>query len=456
MATIVTPPRPEDAITSGKMSALQIGAVALCVLINALDGFDVLAVAFTAAPISREWGLSPTDVGALFSVGLAGMGVGAFFLSPLGDKFGRRPMILACLVILAVGMLLSALTTSLGGLLWMRFITGLGIGGMLASINTIVAEYATAKRRNLCISLMALGYPLGAAFGGLAAVPLINAFGWHSVYLMGGVAAIVLIPLALWLIPESVQFLITRRPRKALERINSVMRRIDRPELTVLPERDLTGLNRPQKLSAVLGPDLLRTTVLVLILNITVMMTVYFAVSWTPKILSELGFSDSIGIYASLMMNLSGAVGCLLFGLMANRFGLRRLSALVFVALGLALTAFGLVPPVAGALIIAAFVLGFFINTAITCLYTILPTVFPAGVRATGTGIGLGGGRIGAVAGPYLAGVLIAAGWDRSAFCIALALPMIIAVMALFGLKQLERPRQEGGSPISEPAAAAR
>lgn len=458
MAAVIAPSRPEDAITSGKMSGLQIAAIALCVLINALDGFDVLAVAFTAAPISREWGLSPVDVGGLFSAGLAGMGLGAFFLSPLGDKFGRRPMILACLVILSVGMLASAATTSLEQLMLMRFVTGLGIGGMLASINTIVAEYASAKRRNLCISLMALGYPLGAAFGGLAAVPLINAFGWHSVYLLGGIAALVIMPLAFFFMPESIQFLVARQPKRALERANAVLGRMGKPLLSALPVRTAEAAHE-QRLSAVLGRELIGTTALVLLLNMAVMATVYFAISWTPKILSQLGFSDSIGIYASLMMNLAGAVGCLLFGLMANRFGLRRLSIVVFVGMALALTAFGLVPPVASALVVAAFVLGFFINTAITCLYTILPVVFPASVRATGTGIGLGGGRIGAVAGPYLAGVLIAAGLDRAAFCMALALPMIVAALTLLGLKGISaRSRQEPqalADVAPEPAKAA-
>ncbi|WP_260923973.1 MFS transporter [Novosphingobium sp. 9] len=411
-----------------RMTAFQIAAVGLCVAINALDGFDVLAVAFTAPAISRDWGLGPAQIGGLFSAGLAGMGVGAFTISPLGDRKGRRPAILLCLTLLTVGMAFSALCGSLGELAAMRFITGLGIGGVLASINTVVAEYATAKRRSLAIACMALGYPIGATLGGLAAVPLIAAFGWHSVYVLGAILAAVMVPLVLWLLPESVQFLSVRRPVNALARINRVRARMNRAPLDTIPMPEAAQAGQARPLDLLRGP-MLGATALVLLLNISVMATVYFTISWTPKILSQLGFSDSIGIYAATMMNLAGAIGCLLFGLLANRFGLRRLSIVTFAGMGLALTAFGLVPAEAGALIAAAFAAGFFLNTAITCLYTILPQVFAPATRATGTGIGLGGGRIGAVAGPYVAGLLMAAGWDRATYCLALAAPMLLAIV---------------------------
>ncbi len=432
-------PYPQHADPGEKMTAFQIAAIGVCVLINALDGFDVLAIAFTAPAISREWGLSPTQIGGLFSAGLAGMGIGAFTISPLGDKLGRRPAILFCLALLTIGMTSSALTDSLQSLALTRVVTGLGIGGILASINTVVAEYASARRRSLAISCMALGYPVGATIGGLAAVPLIESFGWRAVYVLGAAAAAVLIPLVLWLLPESIQFLTARRPAGALDKINRVRARLNQMPLAVLPEPAKDARAREGSIADLFRGEMLKSTVLVLLLNICVMATVYFTISWTPKILSELGFSDSIGIYASLMMNVAGAIGCLLFGLMANRFGLRNLSAVVFLGMALALAAFGLAPAQAGMLIVTAFVAGFFLNTSITCLYTILPQVFLPATRATGTGIGLGGGRIGAVLGPYLAGMLIDGGWSRAAYCIALAVPMLLALTILTALPSFRR-----------------
>jgi len=438
VSVAVAGPSPEHRLVGDTMTPFQIAAIGVCVLINALDGFDVLAIAFTAPAISREWGLSPTQVGGLFSAGLAGMGLGAFTIAPLGDKFGRRPAILFCLALLTVGMLLSAYVGSLSELAITRIVTGLGIGGILASINTAVAEFASPRRRSLAISCMALGYPVGATIGGLAAVPLIQAFGWRSVYVLGAAVAALLIPMVLALLPESVHFLTARRPTRAIEKINRVRARFRQPPLAVLPEPVAYVAGEQNRVSDLFRGQMLATTFLVLMLNICVMATVYFTVSWTPKMLSQLGFSDSIGIYASLMMNAAGAIGCLLFGLFANRFGLRNLSAATFLGMGLALAAFGLAPAQAGALIVTAFIAGFFLNTSITCLYTILPQVFAPATRSTGTGIGLGGGRIGAVLGPYMAGVLIAADWSRAAYCIALALPMLVAIVVLFALPKAQ------------------
>jgi len=422
------------------MTGFQIAAIGTCVAISALDGFDVLAIAFTAPAISRAWGLNPTQVGGLFSAGLAGMGIGAFVLSPLGDRFGRRPAILLCLALLTIGMVASAFTRDLTQMAITRVVTGLGIGGVLASINTVVAEYASPRRRSLAIACMALGYPVGATLGGLASVPLIAAFGWPAVFLLGGVLAALLVPVVLWLLPESLQFLLARRPRGALRKVNRVRARLGQAALAALPAPRPAGPEDRGRMSGLFRGRMLLTTLMVLLLNISVMATVYFAVSWTPKILTELGFRDSIGIYAALMMNVAGAIGCLLYGLLANRFGLRNLSAAVFVGMGTALVAFGIVPASTTPLIVSAFVLGFFLNTAITCLYAILPQVFAPAVRSTGTGIGLGGGRIGAVLGPYIAGILMSQGWSRAEYCTALAMPMLLAIVTLFLLPRLTAP----------------
>lgn len=161
----------------------------------------------------------------------------------------------------------------------------------------------------------------------------------------------------LWLLPESIQFLTARRPTGALEKINRVQRKLGCPPLDGLPPVTAQAARSRPGFADLFSGRMLAPTILVMLLNMSVMATVYFAISWTPKILSGLGFSDSIGIYASMMMNVAGVIGCLLFGLLANRFGLRNLSTAVFVGMGLALTAYGLAPPRAVALIAAIAIL---------------------------------------------------------------------------------------------------
>jgi benzoate transport len=420
------------------MTRFQIGVVALCIFIAGLDGFDVLVVAFTAPAIAKDWALNPAALGVLFSAGLAGMGFGALLIAPLGDKVGRRPTILLCLFILFAGMLSSAFAPSLIELAALRFFTGLGIGAVLANINIVVAEYASARRRELCIALMSVGYPIGATLGGVAAVYLLQVWGWRSVYVFGALVALVLIPVTMLYLPESVAFLLARRPAGALEKLNRIFARLGRPALESLPAIHSTGkLERKPSLLTIFHPQFLSSTLATAFLYFSTMSTCYFLLSWTPKLLTDLGLSVSGGISGSLLMNVGGTAGCILYGFYASRLGVRRLA--VFFMLGLvAMTiVFGILPANAGVLLAAALALGFFLHTSITVLYVVVPTVFPAELRATGTGFSMSVGRLGAVAGPLLAGWLIAAGFDRPVYFTTLAVPMLAAVACLFCVRQL-------------------
>src|SRR5689334_19171265 len=161
------------ALDERPMNAFQITAVAICVFLMMIDGFDVLAIAFTAPLLAKEWHLTPPQIGALISWGLAGMTAGSLFILPFADRLGRRWMILLSLGLVSIGMLLAAVCGSQQQLMAIRFFTGLGIGSMLASINTIVAEYSSGKHRPLALGVNAAGYPIGATVGGIAAAIII-------------------------------------------------------------------------------------------------------------------------------------------------------------------------------------------------------------------------------------------------------------------------------------------
>ncbi len=217
------------------MVSFQWGVISLCFLINMLDGFDVLVMAFTAASVSADWGLTGTQLGYLLSAGLVGMAVGSLFIAPWADRYGRRPLILVCVAIAGFGMLLSSWATSPEMLGALRLVTGLGIGGILASSYVIAGEYANKKWRSMAISLQTTAYALGATVGGIFAAQIIPETGWRSVFFYGGIATLVTLPvLALWL-PESLAFLISRQPRKALDHINTLLDRIHISPLHELP-----------------------------------------------------------------------------------------------------------------------------------------------------------------------------------------------------------------------------
>lgn len=227
---------PREEMNNKTMNSFQWFVIGICILLNVIDGFDVLVMAFTASSVSSEWGLSGAELGALLSAGLFGMGAGSLFLAPWADKIGRRPLILLCLLICAVSITCSSFVHNATQLGIMRFITGLGIGGILASSNVIASEYASLRWRSLAVSLQSTGYAIGATVGGMIAIALIGHFGWRSVFLAGGLTTLSMFVVAFFTLPESLDYLLVKQPKNALERINQLTQRIGLTRLERLPK----------------------------------------------------------------------------------------------------------------------------------------------------------------------------------------------------------------------------
>jgi benzoate transport len=432
------------------MTLFQIVIVILCVLIAALDGFDVLAIAYTAPSIAHQWGLSPANLGVVFSAGPLGMGVGAAVITPIADRLGRRPVVVLSLVILAVGMFASAFGSNLTELSIMRAFTGIGIGSALASVNVVVAEYASDRRRSLAISLMTIGYPAGATLGGFFSIYLISAYGWPSVYVFGAlVAALLLVLVLLWL-PESIDYLISRRPKNALATTNRIMARMGHPPVDELPAYVRVDEAPDTSLLTIFRQPYLTSTIASSLAYFGVLFTVYFVLSWTPRLLTEHGFSVSGGISGALLMNIAGVVGCLVYGFAANAIGPRRLAGLFMVGFFVSTALFGVAPSNTTALLSATLLTGFCLFTSATALYVVVPAAFPSTVRSTGTGFSIGMGRAGAIAGPLVAGLLIGSGWSRAVYCIALAAPALIAAVSVYWIGLFDAPQPEKGAPQPE------
>lgn len=425
------------------MRPFQILAVALCVLISMIDGFDVLTVAFTGPSIAADWSLTPPQLGLVFSAGLAGMVLGSILIAPLADSLGRRPIVLLCLLIMTLGMAATAWSGNLEQLLALRVFTGLGMGGVLAGINTVVAEYASDRRRDLAISFMAIGYPIGAMLGGLASSSIIGLLGWHAVFVFGAAASALMLPLVFLFMPESVEFLLTRRPSCALQQLNALRIRLGLPALKQLPDATSTRPAPRVGLIEVFRAGMARSTMLICLAYFLLMVSFYFLANWTPKILVSMGLSVQQGISGSVLMNLGGIGGGLLLGLLAPRLGLTRLTAALLLLCFACVAWFGLTQAELSGLLVLAGAIGFFMFGSMIGLYALAPAVFPAAVRATGTGLALGVGRLGATVGPALAGVLIGAQWTRAEYFCALGLPLILAALCVASM----RPQQQTLAP---------
>lgn len=394
------------------MGRFQYLAIGICIVLNMIDGFDVLVMAFTAASVSAEWNLSGAQVGLLLSAGLFGMAAGSLFIAPWADRFGRRPLILLCLALSGAGMLLSALSQTPLQLALLRGLTGLGIGGILASSNVIASEYASKRWRGLAVSLQSTGYALGATLGGLLAVWLLGHWGWRSVFLFGGIVTVSVIPLVLLWLPESLDFLLARRPANALARINRLATRLGHPALAQLPDQQLRDKHMPNGFRQLLTPAMRRTTLVIWLLFFLVMFGFYFVMSWTPKLLVAAGLSAQQGITGGVLLSVGGILGAALIGGLSSRWPLTRVLSifmLVTAALLMLFVANGATVATALAL---GLLIGLFSNGCVAGLYALSPVVYDASVRATGVGWGIGIGRIGAILSPTVAGVLLDGGWQ--------------------------------------------
>ena len=418
---------PRSIMADSPMRLRQIVAVTVCFLLNALDGFDVLAVTFAAPGIAKDWAVGPGAIGIIVSTGLVGMVIGSLTLGQLADRIGRRRQILLCLGIMTIGMFASAFAMGVVSLGLLRVLTGLGLGAMLAAINAMSAEFANRRRRDLAVSIMAAGYPVGGIIGGWGAAQLLRTHGWEAIFLFGGVATLAMVPLVLAFLPESIGWLATRGGPNALARINAILRRLGQPQAA-----QLIALEEPKASMRSLFADRYRVVTIALIVMYGLhMMTFYYALGWAPSLVVVLGFDPSRATIVSVFMNSGGAIGGLVPGLLSPRLGLRPLVIFGLAGAAVAVAAFGAVPPELVLLQGAAFVLGFLSNGSVVGLYALIANVYPTTLRATGTGAVIGFGRFGAAFGPFAAGQLLAAGAGRGTTSLLLALGSGIAALVL-------------------------
>ncbi|GGB42955.1 MFS transporter [Sphingomonas metalli] len=410
------------------MAVVQLLAVLLCLSMNLMDGFDLLAMSFTAPAVAAEWTIAPDRLGLLFSAGLAGMAAGALALSPLADIIGRRRTILLCLVFVASGMIGAGMSHSFAQLSAARIVTGIGVGAIISSTGAMVYEFASDRYRGLAMGAMAVCFPAGATLGGGVALLLIDGFGWRGVFLAGGAATAVLIPLVALYLPESPSFLAQTGHAADAERARDMLARMERP--LPIAARPAERQSFAGKIAEIVGPGLRRSSLALGGLFLLVMLSFYFIINWAPKLVTMLGATGRDGIAAGLYLNIGGMAGGLIAGLAISRYGLSRVTQVAVGAMGLAVGWFGIAASAGGAILISsALGLGFTMFATMASIYMLLAAAFPPRVRVTAAGLIATAGRVGSVLGPLVGGSLLAAGLTPELICILLAVPALMAAM---------------------------
>lgn len=425
---------PQAILSESAMKPLQIVVVALSIALNALDGFDVLAISFASPGIAAEWGIDRAALGVVLSMELIGMAIGSILLGNLADRIGRRPTTLGCLVVMAGGMALATHAQSVIMLGLIRFFTGLGIGGMLACTNAIVAEFSNARHRNLAVAIMASGYPMGAILGGSIASSLLTDGNWRDVFTFGAIVSAAFLPLAFFLLPESIGFHAQRRRPDALVRINAILKRLGHASASGLPPiSDDAG--KPS-FAALFAPGMARGTILLTLAYFCHIMTFYFILKWIPKIVVDMGYPASQAGGVLVWANVGGLIGASLLSFLTYRVAVRRLVIGAMVVSTVMVIVFGQGQQTLAGLATIAGAAGFFTNAGVVGLYALFAKAFPTEVRAGGTGFVIGVGRGGAALGPIVAGILFTAGFGLSGVAVIMACGSLFGAIAVLMLKE--------------------
>jgi benzoate transport len=420
-------------IRRAPMGRFQVMAVAIALVLILIDGFDVAVMAYAAPALSREWGLDPVTLGFLLSASLFGMAAGSIFLTPLADRIGRRRLTIISMAIISAGMILSVISTGPAQLLAFRALTGLGVGGMMANLNVLVAEYASDKRRGSIIGIYAAGYPIGATIGGFVAGPLIPAFGWQSAFLIGAVLSVVMFAVSWLFLPESLEFLLVRRPAGALEKANRILAKIGRPALAALPPVAAAEVSRGAVREIMTSPVRARTLML-WIGYACLVAAYYFANTWTPKIMAAASGDDSLGVTVGVIANFGGIVGCFIFSALAIRYRSNRLLVAVLAGGAAAYLLFGLVFSQVSVAVVVALFLGILTTAGIAGFYAVAPGVYTARARATGIGWMIGIGRLVSIVAPIMVGYLISGGWRPESIFFLFAVPLAASALCIVAL----------------------
>jgi AAHS family 4-hydroxybenzoate transporter-like MFS transporter len=434
-----TSPPPVDVaqfIDAQPVGGFQIRLLLTCAAVLFLDGFDTQAIGFVAPALAREWDVSKGALGPVFSAGLFGLMIGALLFGPLADRIGRKKIIVFSTLAFGIGTLVTAFVQDIDTLLAIRFLTGLGLGGAMPNAIAMTSEFNPRRRRATMVMIMFCGFSVGAALGGFLAAALIPLFGWRSVFVVGGLAPLALVPVLARRLPESVRFLALtgRAQERVAELLWSISPRavfapatqfvVHEPELTGIPVLHLFRDGRTL------------VTLLLWVVFFMSLLDLYFLSNWLPTVLNDLGATVSEAAMIGSMLQVGGVVGTFALGSIIDRFSFRALALVYFIAV-FAVGAIGQLGHSAIFVSMAIFAAGFCIVGGQIAANALAAGFYPTAVRATGVGWALGIGRVGSIVGPLVGGALLIAKWSTGSVFMAAAGAAFCAALAAFSLGRI-------------------
>ena len=425
-------------IDAGRWSSYQKAALVVAALAVILDGFDNQILSLAIPVLVKAWNVTRDDFKWVLVVGFAGMAVGTAAIGTLGDKFGRRPTLIACVLLFAVVTIAISFVNSIPPLYPLRFLGGMGLGGAMPNAAALLAELTPARRRSIGVTCGIVGIPIGGTIGGFVAAELLPTYGWQSLFLVGGIMPLVVAAVMLVMLPESPRFLVKHPHRR-----KDLVKVLGRMGYTVDADANFidTGEKKVEKASvgALLGPDYLRDTLGLWGAMFFTLLSVYGVVNWLPAMLGEAGYAPSMTSTGLMVFNLGGVVAALGGALCFSRFGSRK--SLLVMAAGAVVSSIvlGLLPldPTVSKvpLLVTLAFQGGFLNGVQTTMYALGAYIYVTELRGSGVGWAVGLGRLGAIISPLVGAALLADLGSRG-FFFGIGLTMALSFASLVVIRR--------------------
>ena len=419
-------------------SAVQRRIVALCFVVVALDGFDVAIIGHIAPALRAEWALGVQSLGTLFAAGLFGLMVGSFVVGPLADRFGRRTMLVTSVVCFGAACAVSALSTNITSLVWLRFLTGLGLGGAMPTAITLTSEFSPTARQSSLVTLMFCGFTLGSALGGLVAAQVVTAYGWRPLLVGGGLMPVLLAPVLWGSLPESVRYLMARNASPA--KVRAVMQRVYPDVLIGVSDN---GHREPPSspVRNLFGGGLLPGTLLLWLSFFMSLLVVYLLSNWMPTLIQRSGLSLRGASMITATFQIGGTLGAIALGRLMDRFNPHRTLAIAYLVAAVFVVLTGATASMPWLMAAAVFGAGFCVSGSQVGANALAAAYYPTACRATGVSWALGVGRSGSIVGSLLGGTLLSQGWALEIVYGVVAIPALISALAMLVLGWLEAER---------------
>jgi len=426
-----------ELIDSQDVGAFQIRITVLCALAVMLDGFAAQMMGYVAPSLAHDMHLGPSALSRIFAVSLLGLMLGALSFGPIADRYGRRRVIVTCTLIFGLFTLATAFANSAGSLTALRFLAGLGFGGVMPNAIALTAEYAPQRRRGTMITIMFCGFPIGATVVGFAAVPILPLYGWRGVFVLAGIMPLLLVPVLALLLPESIRHLVIHG--KETEQVKQFLARVN-PQLVfgsdtnfVINEECAPGL----PVLHLFRQGRALSTVFIWIAFFVSLLDIYLLSSWLPTVFHNAGITLSLSVVATAVFQGGGVVASLILGLFIDRFGAFKTVAFIYLLGAVFVALLGYAHSISF-IMGAAFFAGAGIVGGQTGTNVLAASLYPTYIRSTGVGWGLGIGRIGSIAGPIFGGFMLSMHFPLTTIFMAAAVSAFAGGAAIFLMGQAQ------------------